>query len=143
MMSKFRPLEGFSTELIPLLLRSAITPTTIFAEEDAAPPRLVKPSESHDLSRTIRTRWHTLEFSRPQAAVRFRALQHLSHELHELRRSMKHFDHPNAADVYRVKVSVDDYTGSLKIRSHDAALADLLATAQPGETTPQAPMVPA
>ena len=124
---KYRPLESFGTELINMMLRAVMTPVTAYAEESGAPPRMLAPGELIvDPDRTIVNRWRRFEFTSHAAAKRFKSLQHLAHELHELRRSMKHFNHPHAADVYRVRISVDDYTGSLKIRSHDMALAELL-----------------
>ena len=124
-MAKFRPLESFPAKLVKLMLRASVTPVEVFAEKHhSAPSVYAFPVEVNE--RTVKTRWHWVEFTTPEAAQRFKALIHLAHELHELRRSMKHHGHPSAKDVYRVRVSVDDRRGSLRVRSHDAVLEEVL-----------------
>jgi hypothetical protein len=70
-----------------------------------------------------------VEFSSPAAAARFRGFIYLVHELHELRRSLKFFSHPSAHDVYRVRISLSDERGSVRIRSHDITLDEILSGA--------------
>ena len=141
-MPKFRPLESFPMKMMKVLIGASVAPVEIFASEDGRPPKMVTAWPTNAGECEVKTRWHFVVFETAEAAKRFKALIHLAHELHELRRSMKHFGHPSARDVYRVRVSVDDRRGSLRIRSHDAVLEELLGPTWEGRASPAAASPP-
>jgi hypothetical protein len=114
--------------MIKVLLRASVEAVEIFANRDKSAPKVHAYPPAVGGERVVKTRHHWVEFATGEAAKRFKGLIFLSHEMHELRRSMKHAEHPSTRDVYRVRVSVNDWRGSLQVRSHDAMLEDLLGT---------------
>lgn len=125
--SRPRPLESFSPKLMELLLRGAVAPVRLLAQE--RPPKLKLkgiPLPADELPRTVQTRWHQVVFDSQQAAQKFRDFMRVAQRLHALRASMKEYGHPDTARAYAVSVGVDDSTGSLNVKPGDAVLDDLL-----------------
>ena len=123
-----RPLESFAPKLLSMLIEASIKPLELFAEADRASPRVL-PKGAPATPCRAKSRHSVVEFSSPAAAARFRGFIYLVHELHELRRSLKFFSHPSAHDVYRVRISLSDERGSVRIRSHDITLDEILSGA--------------
>ena len=123
-----RPLESFAPKLLSMLIEASIKPIELFAEADRASPRVL-PKGAPATPCRAKSRHSVVEFSSPAAAARFRGFIYLVHELHELRRSLKFFSHPSAHDVYRVRISLSDERGSVRIRSHDITLDEILSGA--------------
>jgi len=123
-----RPLESFAPKLLSMLIEASIKPLELFAEADRASPRVL-PKGAPATPCRAKSRHSVVEFTSPAAAARFRGFIYLVHELHELRRSLKFFSHPSAHDVYRVRISLSDERGSVRIRSHDITLDEILSGA--------------
>ena len=123
-----RPLESFAPKLLSMLIEASIKPLELFADPSGASPRVL-PKGAPATPCRAKSRHSVVEFSSPAAAARFRGFIYLVHELHELRRSLKFFSHPSAHDVYRVRISLSDERGSVRIRSHDITLDEILSGA--------------
>jgi hypothetical protein len=123
-----RPLESFAPKLLSMLIEASIKPIELFADPSGASPRVLPKGAPATPCRT-KSRHSVVEFTSPAAAARFRGFIYLVHELHELRRSLKFFSHPSAHDVYRVRISLSDERGSVRIRSHDITLDEILSGA--------------
>jgi hypothetical protein len=111
-----------------MLIEASIKPIELFADPSGASPRVLPKGAPATPCRT-KSRHSVVEFTSPTAAARFRGFIYLVHELHELRRSLKFFSHPSAHDVYRVRISLSDERGSVRIRSHDITLDEILSGA--------------
>ena len=130
-MTKPRPLSSFDPKLLALLLRSAIEPLTLFAEDDHRRPTVVSKRDFCATTLTdtqITTRWHIVTFSTPSAAERFREFVRVSQRLHMLRDSLRYYEHPDADRAMTVRISLDDRRGTFTLGPADAALDDLLSS---------------